>query len=120
MSDPNWLEEGETVLGSWSVYVVLALSAGNAFAGKIYVTDKFVRFDSQFQLGNVEDAGLVLVQDGKLISIPYDQIAKSEIKKQFLVMKNLVLTLKNGDAITFRFGAMSPAKANQAILPRIS
>lgn len=123
MGKQDWLEEGETILGSWSVYVIKAIQAGKSCAGKIYVTDRYVRFDSEFVLGHVKEGirtHLLLVNDGKHLAVPYDQIAKAQVQKQFFIMKNLALNLKSGEEMTFRFGVLSPQKACEAIMQRIT
>ena len=106
-----------------SVYVIFAIEAGKSFAGKVYVTDRYVRFDSQFELGMTKVRGwdnLMMVGSDRHLALPYDQIASAEVKKQFLIMKNLVITLKSGDVLTFRFGAMSRDKTQQAITERLA
>ncbi|MDA8018812.1 MAG: hypothetical protein MPN21_15330 [Thermoanaerobaculia bacterium] len=123
MAFEEFLEDGESVLGSWYVYLILELRAGGTFAGHLIATDRYVRFDAQLELGNVKTGrrdNLLLVGSGKHLALPYDQIASCEVKTQFFIMKNLVVTSKSGDSMTFRFGVMSAAKAQEAIDSRLS
>lgn len=113
MNDHTWLEEGETVSGHWSV-----TGEGQRTHGKIYVTNKYLRYNQQGSLGHVSEGTrkhLVHVQDKAFLAIPYDEITKVEIVKQLVVFKALRVSLKSGDDLSFRFGVMSPRKAFDAV-----
>ena len=54
MAIEDHLEDGESVLGSWYVYLIFKLRAGETFAGHLVATDRHVRFDAQMELGHVK------------------------------------------------------------------
>ncbi|PCJ60859.1 MAG: hypothetical protein COA79_07310 [Planctomycetota bacterium] len=118
MAIQEWLDEGESVIDSWSIYILKAASVNNS-AGKIYVTNKNFRFDIQTSMVN-SPAGLMLANDGRHLVVPYSEIAKVELQTQLLIMKNLKLELKSGEVYVFRFGILSPAKAIEEIQKRIN
>ncbi|MEZ5496453.1 MAG: hypothetical protein R3F25_06440 [Gammaproteobacteria bacterium] len=113
MKDNIWLEDGETIVGSWSVS-----TDGIKSYGKIYVTNKYFRYNQQGSLEQVQQGfrkHLIHVDNQKFLAVPYNEIEKAEIVKQLVIFKNLKLTLKSGESLTFRFGVMSPQNAVDAI-----
>ena len=113
MKDNIWLEDGETIVGSWSVS-----TDGIKSYGKIYVTNKYFRYNQQGSLEQVQQGfrkHLIHVDNQKFLAVPYNEIEKAEIVKQLVIFKNLKLTLKSGDNLTFRFGVLNPQKAVDAI-----
>jgi hypothetical protein len=113
MDDHTWLEEGETVSGHWSV-----TGEGQQTYGKIYVTNKYLRYNQQGSLGHVSEGTrkhLIHVQDKEFLAIPYNDILTVEIVKHLFIFKTLRVSLTSGDDLSFRFGVMSPEKAVDAI-----
>ena len=113
MKDNNWLEDDETIDGSWSVS-----TDGIKSYGKIYVTNKYFRYNQQGSLEQVQQGfrkHLIHVDNQKFLAVPYNEIEKAEIVKQLVIFKNLKLTLKSDDNLTFRFGVLNPQKAVDAI-----
>ena len=113
MKENNWLEENESIIGSWAVS-----TDGIKSYGKIFVTDKYFRYNQQGSLEQVEQGfrkHLIHVDNQKYLAVPYNEIEKVEIKKHLLIFKNLCLTLNSGESLAFRFGVMSPQKTVDAI-----
>ena len=118
MKDQDWLQEAETIVGSWSVS-----TPGQKSYGKIHVTNQFLRYNQQGSLGHVKEGArkhLIHVADQEFLAVPYDQIRKVEVAKQLLIFKSLKVTLESGDELEFRFGVMSPQAAADEIARRMS
>jgi hypothetical protein len=113
MKDTTWLHEGEEILGQWSV-----TTDGQKSYGKIYATNQYFRYNQQGSLGHISEGAqkhLVHVDNHQFLAIPYSQIHKVEIVKQYLIFKILKVSLTSGDSLAFRFGVMSPQSAFDAI-----
>jgi len=122
---PDWLQDNETILGSWAVYVGEPTPTSPKITGTLHVTDCRVVFASTMELP--KDAGLGLLSRHQVYrtkterwEYPYGQIRKAEIVKKKLFIKSLLLTLDSGDQADFTFGAASPAKALEAIRTRLA
>lgn len=113
------------LIADWHVYI---FADKNMFAGKLAVYDKGVGFRSHDDLKSDATAiagaltfGVgVAKKNYRDFTLSYDEIASVEVKKQLLIMQNLVITTKVGDQLTFRFGVLSPKKAVAEIQMRIS
>lgn len=117
----NWLEENETVLGDWPVYIGEPSPNSPKITGRLYVTGKRVVFDAGLELA--ENAGpeilsrrKAFIETDELRTFPFEQIRQAEIVRKKIILKSLLLKLKSGEQIDFQFGAASPAKALELIL----
>jgi hypothetical protein len=110
----EWLQENETVLGDWPVYIGEPSPNSSKITGRLQVTDRRAVFTAGLDLA--ENAGPEIMSRKKaykesdaLRTFPFDQIHMAEIVKKKLIHKSLLLTLKSGEQIDFQFGAASPA-----------
>jgi hypothetical protein len=122
--DKSCLSAGEEILGSWSVFLGEPRPHSEKIAGKLHVTNQNIHFESGISIE--ENAGLLLSKRlkafekvEKLVSIPYAEIGAAASVKKSLFQKALAVKLKSGEDIEFQFGAASPQKALDAILPRL-
>ena len=113
---PDWLQENETVLGDWPVYIGEPSPNSPKITGRLYVMESRVVFDAGLELA--ENSGIEISQrrqafaeTDELRTYPFDQIHKAEIVKKKIILRSLLLTLKSGATVDFQFGAASPAKA---------
>ncbi len=120
---PDWLQESETVLGDWPVYIGEPRPNSPKITGRLHVTDRRVVFAAGLDLA--ENAGPEIMlrrkafaESDHLRAIPLDQVRAAEIVKKKLILKSLLLTLKSGEQIDFQFGAASPVKALDFIKER--
>ena len=120
----DWLQENETALGDWPVYIGEPRPNSPKITGRLHVTDRRVVFAAGLDLA--ENAGPEILsrkkafaESDELRTFPFDQIHKAEIVKKKIILKSLLLTLKSGEQIDFQFGAASPARALDSILARI-
>ncbi len=119
----DWLQEGETVLGDWAVYIGEPSPGSPKITGRLYVTDGRAVFAAGLQLD--ENAGAEILSRRKAFaesdqvrSFPFDQIRTAEIVRKKFILKSLQLTLTSGERAEFQFGAASPAKALELIVGR--
>jgi hypothetical protein len=122
--DKSCLSAGEEILGSWSVFLGEPRPNSEKLAGKLHVTNQNIYFESGISIE--ENAGLLISKRlkafekvEKLVSIPYTEIGAATSVKKSLFQKALAVKLKSGEEIEFQFGAASPQKALDAILPRL-
>jgi len=126
----NWLELGEEIVGSWSVFLGDPSPNSEKIAGKIYVTNRFVRFQAGLALEKNASAKIAAAYlyarseqpYEKLtdhVAIPFCEIGEASIIKKSFFQKALQIKLKSGGELEFQFGAMSPQKAFDAIQPRL-
>ena len=122
--DKNHLSAGEEILGSWSVFLGEPRPNSEKLAGKLHVTNQKIYFESGIALE--ENAALLISKRlkafekvEKLVAIPYAEIGSATSVKKSLFQKALAVKLKSGEEIEFQFGAVSPQKALDAILPRL-
>ncbi len=122
--DKTFLSAGEEILGSWSVFLGEPRPNSEKLAGKLHVTNQNIYFESGIAIQ--ENAGLLISKRlkafekaEKLVTIPYAEIGSATSVKKSLFQKALAVKLKSGEEIEFQFGAVSPQKALDAILPRL-
>ena len=118
------LAAGEEILGSWSVFLGAPRPNSEKIAGKLHVTNQNIHFESSISLE--ENAGLFIAKRlqafekiKQLVSIPYAEIGSAAGVKKSMFQKALAVKLKSGEDIEFQFGAASPQKALDAILPKL-
>ncbi len=129
MAEP-WLEQGEEIVGSWSVFMGDPSPNSEKITGKIYVTDRYVRFQAGISLE--KNAAAKIAAAYRVINpaqpfekladhaaIPFGDIGDAAIVKKGFLQKALLLKLKSGDALEFQFGAMSPQKALDGIKAKL-
>jgi hypothetical protein len=122
--DKTHLSAGEEILGSWSVFLGEPRPHSEKLASKLHVTNQNIYFESGIAIE--ENAGLLISKRlkafekvEKLVTIPYAEIGSATGVKKSLFQKALAVKLKSGEEIEFQFGAVSPQKALDAILPRL-
>jgi hypothetical protein len=122
--DNTSLSAGEEILGSWSVFLGDPRPNSEKLAGKLHVTNQNLYFESSISLD--ESAGLLISHRlqafekvKKLVALPYAEIGSVAGVKKSLFQKALAVKLKSGEEFEFQFGAASPQKALDAILPRL-
>jgi len=122
--DKTNLSAGEEIIGSWSVFLGEPRPNSQKLAGKLHVTDQNIYFESAIAIE--ENADLLISKRlkafekaEKLVIIPYAEIGSATSVKKSLFQKALAVKLKSGEEIEFQFGAASPQKALDAILPRL-
>jgi hypothetical protein len=122
--DRTRLAAGEEILGSWAVFLGEPRPNSEKLAGKLYVTDQNIHFESGISLE--EKAGLLISKRlmafekvGGLVTIPFGEIGSAGSVKKSLFQKALTVKLKSGEEIEFQFGAASPQKALDVILAKI-
>jgi hypothetical protein len=122
--DKTWLAAGEDILGSWSVFLGEPRPNSEKLAGKLHVTNQNIHFESGVALD--ENAGLHISRRlkafekvEKIVTIPFSEIGSASSVKKSLFQKALAVKLKTGEEMEFQFGAASPQKALDAILPRL-
>ncbi len=129
MAEP-WLEEGETIAGSWSVFMGDPSPNSAKTTGKIFVTDRYVRFQAGLALeanaaSKISEVYFHPRRDKPFekandhVAIPFGDIAGAEIVKKGFLQKALLLKLKSGSELEFQFGAMSPQKALDGIKAKL-
>jgi hypothetical protein len=116
----EWLEQGEELVGSWSVFLGDPRPNSEKITGKLHVTNRYVRFQAGISLE--ENAASLISRRIKpyeklsdQAAIPFSEIGEAKIVKKSLFQKALYLKLKSGDELEFQFGAMSPQKALDGI-----
>jgi hypothetical protein len=123
----TWLNEGEEILGTWSVFLGDPRPNAAKIAGKLQVTSQAVHFRSELALaanaaamiGNWWERHKALARSDNHMAIPLAQIDQAQTVKKSLFVKALALKMKSGEAIEFQFGAASPQKAVDAITARL-
>ena len=120
----EWLEQGEEIVGSWSVFLGDPRPNSEKITGKLHVTDRYVRFQAGLSLE--ENAASLLARRIKAFekltdhaAIPFSEIGEAKIVKKSFFQKALYLKLKSGDEFEFQFGAMSPQKALDGITAKL-
>ncbi len=120
----EWLEQGEEIAGSWSVFLGDPRPNSEKITGKLHVTSLYVRFQAGLSLQ--ENAASLLARRIKAFekltdhaAIPFNEIAEAKIVKKSFFQKALYLKLKSGDEFEFQFGAMSPQKALDGITAKL-
>jgi hypothetical protein len=119
-----WLEQGEEMVGSWSVFLGDPRPNSEKITGKLHVTNRYVRFQAGISLS--ENAASLISRRIKPYekltdhaAIPFSEIGEAKIVKKSLFQKALYLKLKSGDELEFQFGAMSPQKALDGITAKL-
>ena len=110
------LEENEVIEGDWAVHVVFPFHPEEFYSGELFMTNKHLHFNAKYGFGKEEheiEEHFRVVDHDKHIVIEYDQIESVEIVKKAILMNNLLVNLKSGEKVTFRFGFMSASKALQ-------
>lgn len=126
----SWLELGEEIVGTWSVFLGDPSPNSEKITGKIYVTNRFVRFQAGLALEKNAAAKIAAAYLYKRseqpfekmndhIAIPFGDIGDASIVKKGFLQKALLLKLKSGEALEFQFGAMSPQKALDGIKAKL-
>ena len=120
----EWLEQEEEIVGSWSVFLGDPRPNSEKIAGKLHVTNRYVRFQAGISLQ--ENAASLLTRRIKAYekmndhaAIPFSEIGEAKIVKKSLFQKALYIKLKSGDEFEFQFGAMSPQKALDGITAKL-
>jgi hypothetical protein len=120
----SWLEQGEELVGSWSVFLGDPRPNSEKIAGKLHVTNRYVRFAAGISLQ--ENAASLIARRIKPYekladhaAVPFSDIGEAKIVKKSLFQKALYLKLKSGDELEFQFGAMSPQKALDGITAKL-
>lgn len=119
MSEPA-LEQGEVITGSWHVFMGDPRPSGTKLAGKLYTTNRTVRFQGNLMLlenaaAQISNRIRAFKSSDDSLTIPFDQIVSVTVTKMWLILKTLHITLKDGTDIPIHFGAMSPDAALGAI-----
>ena len=126
----SWQEPGEEIVGSWAVFMGGPGPSSEKITGKIYVTDRYVRFQAGISLeknaaAKISEAYFHPRRDQPFekltdhVAIPFADIGDAEIVKKGFLQKALLLKMKSGDAFEFQFGAMSPQKALDGIKAKL-
>ena len=122
--DKTHLSAGEEILGTWSVFLGEPRPHSEKLAGKLHVTNQNIYFESGIAIE--ENAGLLIStrlkafeKVEKIVAIPYAEIGSATSVKKSMFQKALAVKLKSGEDIEFQFGAISPQKALDTILPRL-
>jgi len=126
----SWLEQGEEAVGSWSVFVGDPTPNSAKITGKVFVTNRYVRFQAGMSLEKNAAASISaayffrhrLPPFEKItdhVAIPFSEIADASMVKKSLFQKALLIKLKSGEEFEFQFGAMSPQKALDGIKAKI-
>ena len=126
----SWLEQGEEMVGSWSVFVGDPTPNSAKITGKVLVTNRYVRFQAGMSLeknaaSSIAAAYLLrhrLPPFEKLtdhVAIPFSDIGDASIVKKSLFQKALLVKLKSGEELEFQFGALSPQKALDGIKAKL-
>ena len=124
MMSESWLEQGEQIVGSWSVFLGEPRPNSEKITGKLHVTNLYVRFEAGISLEE-NTASLIsrrIKPYEKLTdhaAIPFGEIGEAKIVKKSLFQKALYLKLKSGEELEFQFGAMSPQKALDGITAKL-
>ncbi len=126
------LSKDEKLLGNWTIGCI-PMQQGK-FLGKLFVTDKTLYFEAQFDIslgGLLEQIAVSAVsaeghsllvsqeilkqwQDNGYFEIPKDQI-KEVITKTSLLKKKVIILLSDDNEFVFDYGAMSIKKLVEAI-----
>lgn len=124
------MEDGETPLGSWAVFLGENGPGSAKITGRLHVTDRHVYFQSGLKLdagawenlrpgaldwhGDLEPPFQVL---GDVLRIPRGRIAHAATSRQWWIvpLKSLHLCLDDGAEWVFRFGLFSPRPALAAL-----
>jgi len=119
----EWLQPGETEVGSWAVYIGEEGPMSAKVTGKIHITNLNVHFAAGLSLE--KNAATLITQlrrhhqafekSDQHLTIPFAEIAGGDIVKKGFLLKSLVLKLNTGEELPFHFGAMSPQKALDAL-----
>jgi hypothetical protein len=126
----SWLEPGEEIVGSWSVFMGDPSPNSEKITGKLHVTDRYVRFQAGISLeknaaSKIAEAYLIRGRTAPFekltdhVAIPFSDIGEASIVKKSFFQKALTIKLKSGDGLEFQFGAMSPQKALDGIKAKL-
>jgi hypothetical protein len=126
----SWLEPGEETVGSWSVFLGDPTPNSEKITGKVFVTNRYVRFQAGMSLEKNAASSIAaayfhrhrLPPFEKItdhVAIPFSEIGEAKIVKKSLFQKALYLKLKSGEELEFQFGAMSPQKALDGITAKL-
>ena len=127
-------ENGENVLGTWTIKFLPLEGKGGTFLGKLFVTDKTLYFDAQFDVslkGALKDvlvaavsaAGHPLIVSQEImdqwenvgfIKIPKKDLKNIESKSSFF-KKTITITLTDDSKHVFDYGMMGIKKLEEAI-----
>jgi len=129
MAEP-WLEQGEEIVGSWSVFMGDPSPNSEKIIGKIFVTNRYVRFQAGISLeknaaSKIAEAYMIRGRTAPFekltdhVAIPFTDIGDAAIVKKGFLQKALSVKLKSGDELEFQFGAMSPQKALDGIKAKL-
>ncbi len=118
----DWLQPGETEVGSWAVYIGGEGPNAAKVTGKIHVTNLNFHFAAGVSLE--KNAATLMTtyrhikafqKSDEHLTIPFTEIVGGEIVKKGFLLKSLVVKLKTGEELPFHFGAMNPQKALDAL-----
>ncbi|MCX6566344.1 MAG: hypothetical protein NTW38_07980 [Candidatus Aminicenantes bacterium] len=116
----DWLQPGESEVGSWTVYVGGEGPMAAKVTGKIHITNINFHFAAGMSLEKnaasmISNRIKAFEKSEEHLTIPFAEIAGGEIVKKGFLLKSLVVKLKTGEEIPFHFGAMNPQKALDAL-----
>ncbi len=115
MSKLEFLEPGEELIDTWTI--LYKPHGGGAYNGKLYVTDKKLVYDAQFDMsvkGLIRESLTMVIGSYMYVAIPKDQIKNIEEKTSFF-KKQIILTLQNDEKHIFDYGMLSVKKVADAI-----
>lgn len=122
--EQSWLVPGETIIGSWSVFLGDPRPNSEKITGKLHVTDRHVHFEASLALaegaaGMISKRIMAFETLDKHLTIPFGEIGEAKVVKKSLFVKALSIKLKTGEELEFQFGAASPQKAADAIAAKL-
>lgn len=115
MAKLEFLEQGEELIDTWTI--IYKPHNGGSYNGKLYVTDKRLVYDAQFDMsvkGLIRESFTMVVGSYMYVAIPKDKIKNIEEKKSFF-KKQVILTLDNDEKHIFDYGMLSIKKVVEAI-----
>ncbi len=115
MAKYDFLLDGEKLIDKWTI--LYKPHGGGTYNGKLYVTDKRLLYDAQFDAsvkGVLNEALFYQFGSQMFVAIPKDEITSVDVKSSFL-KKQIILTLKNGETHIFDYGMLSVKKVAEAI-----
>lgn len=115
MAKLEFLEEGEELLGNWTI--LYKPHGGGSYNGKLFVTNKKLVYDAQFDMsmkGLIRESFTMVIGSYMYVAIPKDQIKNIEEKSSFF-KKQVILTLDNDEKHVFDYGMLSVKIVAEAI-----
>ena len=115
MAKLEFLEQGEELIDTWTI--IYKPHGGSSYNGKLYVTDKKLVYDAQFDMsvkGLIRESFTLVIGSYMYVAISKNQIINMEVKSSFF-KKQIILTLENDEKHIFDYGMLSVEKLAEAI-----